>query len=315
MVCPVYNESDWIDQLLEFVTTATVQPAEVFLIDGGSTDDTVYKIKNWQARYSHIHLLHNPHRYVPHALNLAIPKCSGDIIIRLDAHTKYAKDYFEQILKTLENTDANIVGGPMRPVGLLPFQDAVAIATCDSFGVGNSAFHFEKKAGYVDSVYLGAWKRDIFDKIGLFDEVLVRNQDDEFHYRARASGFKIYLNPSIRSYYYPRTSATKLFKQYYQYGLYKPLVLRKVSSETKLRHLIPSSFVLYLCSLPIGIQLGWWYGLPFFLYLAILLYKSLFANAPWQVRLPLLVVYPTIHIAYGLGFLAGLRKVLQQNGK
>ncbi len=191
----------------------------------------------------------------------------------MDAHTEYEEDYFTQIINTFEKSGSEIVGGPMRAIGNTAFQRSVAYCTSTSFGIGGSKIHQKDYEGESDHVYLGAWKKKLFDDIGLFDEKLKRNQDDEFHYRARSLGKKIYLNPKIKSYYYPRSSLKNLFKQYFQYGLFKPLVLKKVKSEAKFRHLIPPLFILYLISLPIAIKFPL-YLLPLLVYLIINLFFS-----------------------------------------
>lgn len=258
-----------------------------------------------------VYLLDNPRKYVPYALNMAIPKCKGDFIIRLDAHTNYSLDYLEKILQVFRTQDADIVGGPMRAIGVTPFQKAVAFATATKFGVGNSHFHFVNFKGYTDSVYLGAWKKEIFEVLGLFDERLIRNQDDEFHYRARNAGLKIFQDPSIASYYYPRDSWKKLFNQYYQYGLYKPLVLQKIKSQIKLRHIVPSLFVLYFLVMPIAILVSPFTAIPLVLYGLLLLGFSFFNNLSWTAKFNCLLVYPTLHFAYGFGFIVGLKKLIK----
>jgi hypothetical protein len=174
-------------------------------------------------------------------------------------------------------------------------------------GVGNSNFHFEDFSGYTDSVYLGAWRRQIFNTTGLFDEMMKRNQDDEFHYRAKSLGFKTYQDKQIRSYYYPRDSASKLFRQYFEYGLYKPLVLKKIKSEVKLRHLVPAGFVLYLFSLLFIHNIYWF--IPLFAYTAAALYFAWKGSNSWQVRAYIFCCYFILHFSYGAGFLLGLRKL------
>ena len=156
VVCPLYNEELYIRKVLDFIVTAAPAEKEVYLIDGGSKDATVSIIKEYQQKYHYIYLLHNPDKYVPFALNLAIKASKGDPIIRLDAHTVYADDYFLKVLETFNKSKADIVGGPMRATGEADFQKAVAIATSTPFGVGDSAFHDETHEGFVDSVYLGA---------------------------------------------------------------------------------------------------------------------------------------------------------------
>lgn len=309
VVCPVYNEEDYIENVLSFFVAALPREKELVIVDGGSNDRTREIVLQWSAKHPEIRLLDNPRKYVPFALNLAIPQCRGEIIVRLDAHTEYAPDYFTSILAAFEKSGADIVGGPMRAVGKSAFQKAVAYCTSTRFGVGDSSFHDELAEGFVDSVYLGAWKAEIFTRTGYFDEQMLRNQDDEFHYRAASKGFRIYLDPSIRSVYYPRNEPRKLFSQYFQYGLFKPLVLRKVRSGMRLRHLIPTLFVLYLSGLPVlHFLIGCYAWLPLAVYSLLDVSFALKGGESWSVKAWRLLVYPMLHIAYGSGFLLGLRK-------
>ena len=174
--------------------------------------------------------------------------------------------------------------------------------------MGNSSVHNLEFKGYTDSVTFGEWKKDIFIKTGFFDVSLKRNQDDEFHYRARSFGYKIYQHPDIKLYYYPRDNWLGLWKQYFEYGLYKPRVLRKVSSEMKIRHLIPSLFVCYLLSFPLIFIIGLAWFIPFFSYVLLAFYFTLKAKASNAAKLFCLIVYPTVHFAYGTGFIIGLFK-------
>lgn len=308
IVCPVFKESKFIAQLLEFCLNAAPTEKEIIIIDGASTDDTCEIVKKYQTVNSNIFLLHNPKRFVPFALNMAIEKAKGEIIIRLDAHTLYATDYLEKIIETFNQTNAAIVGGPMRIAVGSSLQNAVGYATSTSFGIGNSSFHFENFEGFTDSVYLGAWKKEIFKTTGLFDETLKRNQDDEFHYRAKSLGFTIYQSPKIKSFYYPRNSFPALFSQYFQYGLYKPLVLKKIKSGFSIRHIIPTLFVLYLLFLPIFILLKWFiFFLPLALYF---LLNFIFAIRSRKNILQVSLAYFILHISYGLGFIVGGIKLL-----
>ena len=307
ILCPTYNEENHISEILRFFVDSSPAEKEMLVIDGGSTDKTLSIIMEWCHKYNNIKLLHNPDKYVPYALNIGIRSAGGDPIIRLDAHTEYAEDYFEQILKTFSETGADIVGGPMNAVGKTNFQKAVAYATSTVFGVGDSKIHKGKYKGESDHVYLGAWRRKLFDEIGYFDERLKRNQDDEFHYRAKSLGKKIYLDPEIKSYYYPRSSLFKLIKQYFQYGLFKPIVLRKIKSEIKLRHLIPSLFSFYILSLPLAF-FNEFYLVPLFVYIFIDIYFSIRAKRNINIVCNSLLIYPVLHLSYGFGFLTGLIK-------
>jgi succinoglycan biosynthesis protein ExoA len=307
VICPVYNEAKYIRHVIDFFLSAKPDEKELLIIDGGSTDGTPDIVKEYSAAFPNIRVLHNAYKYVPYALNMAIAQAKGDPVIRIDAHTEYAPDYFEKILEVFIETGADIVGGPMRTKGITPFQNAVAYCTSTKMGVGDSRFHDENYKGYVDSVYLGAWRKSVFPDTGVFDEQLMRNQDDEFHYRAKSKGKKIFLDPRIKLWYYPRSNTKTLFKQYFQYGLYKPLVLKKVGSEAKLRHLIPSGFVLYLLSLPIAL-LYWWWILPLILYVGLAAIFAVRCKGGLMTKLFCPIVYPILHIAYGTGFLLGLAK-------
>ncbi|HMU44477.1 MAG TPA: glycosyltransferase family 2 protein [Ignavibacteriaceae bacterium] len=307
VILPVYNELGFIDNVIKFFLSNNHYDMELFIIDGGSTDGTIQIAEKYVCNYPQIKLLQNPNKHVPFALNMGIKYSTGDPIIRLDAHTTYAENYFEKIIETFQQTNADIVGGPMRAVGRSSFQSAVAYATSTSFGIGDSKIHKPDYTGESDHVYLGAWKRSLFDEIGFFDEKLIRDQDDEFHYRAKSLGKKIYLNSDIISFYYPRGTWSKLFSQYFQYGLFKPLVLRKIKSEIKLRHIIPSIFVIYLIAVCLSFN-TFYDKLPLFIYLLLDIYFSFRNNLLLLEKIKCLIVYPTIHLAYGIGFIIGLIK-------
>jgi glycosyltransferase involved in cell wall biosynthesis len=313
VICPVFNEAKYIEDVLQFFINSEPKEKELILVDGGSTDNTVKIIEKWKEKYDNIFLLFNDHKYVPFALNLAIKQSNGDPIIRLDAHTVYQNDYFETILQTFKATSADIVGGPMRATGRTSFQKSVAYCTSTSFGIGNSKIHNENFSGYTDHVYLGAWRRNIFSDIGYFNEELKRNQDDEFHYRAKSLGKKIYLNSEIKSFYYPRSSPVSLIKQYFQYGLFKPLVLKKVKSEIKFRHLIPSAFILYLIAIFFLSEIKIIF-IPLLLYFALQIWFSIANNLGFNEKLFALIVYPILHLSYGAGFLSGLTKLPKVKG-
>ena len=306
VICPTLNEEKYIENVLHFFTQSHPQEKELFIIDGNSQDRTRSIVQHWQQQHSNIHLLFNEKKYVPYALNIAIPQCRGQYIVRLDAHTEYEADYFEQVIATFERTDADIVGGPTRTKAKNPTQTAVANAICTPFGIGNSRVHQEAYEGYTDSVTFGAWRKEIFQKTGLFDTELVRNQDDEFHYRAKSKGLKIYQSPDIKLYYYPRSSLKALFRQYFQYGLYKPMVLKKVPGEWKWRHLIPSMFTVYFSLALVLVWQHWVFLLPVVLYLLADIYFSFVNQLPWRAKWISLLVYPIIHLAYGSGFIKGL---------
>ncbi len=305
-ICPTYNEANYIKDIVEFFVSSKPLDKELLIIDGGSSDSTREIVKEFLTYHKNIFLIDNPGKYVSFALNIGIQKARGEIIVRLDAHTKYSSDYFEKIVESFIKSNADIVGGPYLTIYRNNFQNAVAKAISNPFGIGDSKAHDPNYEGYVDSVPYGAFKKNIFNKTGLFDERLVRNQDDEFNYRANSLGKKVYLNPDIKLWYYPRDSVLGLFKQYFQYGFYKPLVLKKINTGIKVRHLIPGLFVLYLFLLPLCTILNWIF-IPLIVYIVLLLFTSGFTKENFKVKIYSLIIYPVIHLSYGFGFLLGLK--------
>jgi succinoglycan biosynthesis protein ExoA len=306
VVCPTYNEVNYIESLIDFLSVVSPPPKEIFFIDGLSTDGTRSVIHQALLKYPEIRLIDNPDKHVSFALNRAIPMCTTDIIVRVDAHTIYAQDYFSRIITTFKQVNADIVGGPTRTAFKSPFQEAVAYLFNTPLGMGNSSVHNVDFEGYTDSVTFGAWKREVFNKIGYFDTRLKRNQDDEFHYRAKSNGIKIYQSPDIKLWYYPRSSWQGLFLQYYQYGLYKPIVLFKIKSGLQLRHLIPSAFVLYLT---LVVSIAWMFPLvllPLVVYLLLVVISTLKAHVSLPARWRIPFAYLGVHLGYGIGFLIGL---------
>lgn len=313
IVCPIRNEENYIGNLLKFLETVQPKPKEVILIDGISEDDTLNIIDLClQKSTLPVTIISNQKKTVPFALNLAIPLCTSDIIVRIDAHSEYDIEYFKKILETFDETDADIVGGPTRTTFRNIFQESVAYIFNTNLGMGNSSVHNVDFKGYTDSVTFGAWKKSIFETTGFFDVNLKRNQDDEFHYRAKSLGFKIFQNPDIKLFYYPRSTLKGLFKQYFEYGLFKPIVLQKIKSEIKLRHIIPSFFVGYLTFLLLlrffG-QINFFFWIPLFLYFTIVLFYSFNNALILKAKIISFFAYPAIHIGYGLGFLIGLGRL------
>jgi glycosyltransferase involved in cell wall biosynthesis len=307
LICPVYNEIEHLQKIILFFESTTITEKELIFIDGGSNDGSRKMIESAANKNSSIHFLDNPRKYVPFALNKAISAARGKYIIRVDAHTDYHPNYVNQVLNSFSANQADITGGPMRIAKGTDLQQAIGYATSTSFGVGNSSFHFENYSGLADSVYLGAWKKEIFERTGLFDESLIRNQDDEFHYRAKQMGISIYQDPSITCWYYPRNSVAGLFKQYFQYGYYKPVVLKKIPAAFRMRHLVPACFVLYILLLPFCTMIFSFYAfIPLACYLITSLYFSFRSPYNWHQCMRILVVYAILHCSYGLGFLTGM---------
>ena len=304
VIIPTYQEANYIEKVLQFCVYADPAPQQIIVVDGGSTDGTLDIVHKLREQFPLILLINNPDKYVANGLNLAIPLCKTDVIVRMDAHSEYESDYFKSIINTFQTVEADIVGGPTNTAFNSPTQEAIAYVYTSPFGMGNSSVHNLNYEGYTDSVTFGAWKTAIFKTTGLFDTSLKRNQDDEFHYRAKQLGFKIYQTPKIKLKYFPRNSLRALFKQYFQFGLYKPAVLKKVKTGIKLRHIIPSLLVLNVFLSLIFQNIV--FSSTLIVYSLLLLCFSIFNPLRFVVKLRILLAFIFIHFAYGIGFLGGV---------
>lgn len=316
VIMPIRNEADFIERSLEAVLMQDYPRDcfEVLIADGMSTDQTRTIVEATAAQHPDIsvRIIDNPRQIVPTGFNAALAHARGEIIVRVDGHTIIEPNYIRECVAALDRSDADNVGGKMDAVGTTPFGRAVALATSSPFGVGDARFHYSNREEPVDTVYMGAWRRKVFERLGGFDEELVRNQDDEFNYRIRRAGGKVILSPRIRSKYFNRSAPRALWRQYYQYGFYKVRVLQKHPAQMRPRQFVPPLFVL---SVVVGAVLAsfsnllrrlWTAGLAAY-GLANLAASIKLARAHgWEhlKRLPL--VFFILHFSYGLGFLAGL---------
>jgi succinoglycan biosynthesis protein ExoA len=307
VIIPTLNERAHIEQLISSINQQEDIDKEILIVDGGSDDGTAEKVLELADTHPNLRLISNPDRYVSQGFNRAFATSRGRFISLVGAHAQYPPHYFSKCVEAIESGECDAAGGFLVQRGKTMMGKAIGQAMSSRFGVGDTHFRTTRKRMYVDSVAFAVYDRKIFDAVGLLDEALVRNQDDEFHYRLNQAGFRMLMLPELEVIYYVRDSLSKLYSQYYQYGFYKPLVLKKVNSGMRLRHLIPAFFVMYLFSLPLAFWC-WWWVLPLCFYLVLSLYFSLQAPAPWSVRCRIPMVFPTLHIAYGWGFLRGLAR-------
>jgi succinoglycan biosynthesis protein ExoA len=316
VILPVRNESEHIKSCLEAVINQDYPPTlmEIIVVDGDSTDDTKSIVNSYMKLHPNLRLLNNPDKIVPTALNKGIQEASGDIIIRVDGHTIIEPDYVSECVKALVRTRADNVGGKMTGHGRTPFGESVVLATSHPFGIGNSRFHYSNKEENVDSVYLGAWPKDVFQKVGLFNEEMVRDQDDEFNYRLRKFGGRIMLVPEIRSVYTVRGSPKKLWKQYFEYGYWKVKVFQSHPHQMSYRHFIPAMLVAMLAVLPAAGFFSRTARNLLILITSLYLGVNLFSSARiarmngWNHFRRLPFIFGIIHFSYGAGFLSGLLK-------
>ena len=275
IIIPMYNEESFIGQCLDGFLNQTYpkENFEIIVVDGMSNDNSKNIVKEYKEKNSNIVLLENEKRKTPIAFNIGIKFSKFDVVSIFSAHSKPDKKYIETAVETLIDTKADCVGGPMNAISSTIFGDAIAKSTSTPFGVGYSLFHYSKKPGYVNTRYQGFFYRKLFNKVGFFDEELVRNQDDEMSYRIQKYGGKIYYNPNIKSEYYSRADIKKLFSQYFQYGLYKPLVFYKTKYGMQIHHFVPTIFSLYLISIFLFFD-NLFYLIPLAIYFVLNLYFS-----------------------------------------
>src|SRR5262245_8413034 len=316
VIMPVRQEAGFIERSLGAVLAQDYpsEQLEILVADGRSTDATREIVETLQAGRPNLRLVDNPGLVVPTGLNAALRQASGEIIVRVDGHTEIATDYVRQCVAALKSTGADNVGGCMQAVGVGAFGEAVALATSTPFGVGNARFHFSNRDEWVDTVYMGAWPRAVFARVGLFDEELVRDQDDEFNYRLAQHGGRIWLSQNIRSRYTNRSRPRALWRQYFQYGYWKVRVMQKHPRQMRLRQFVPAVFVAALASSGLLAPLDRPGGAILALVVGVYAVANLTASAAtarhhgWRhlPRLPL--VFAILHVSYGAGFLVGLAK-------
>lgn len=317
VIIPCRNEEKFIGVCLDSIL-ANDYPKdrlEILVVNGMSEDGTKEIVEACAREYPFIRLLDNPKKITPVALNIGVANAQGQLIVLMGAHTTCSKDYITRCVKVIGEHEAECVGGALitLPANHRTIAQAIAIGLAHPFGVGNAYFRTGVSGPtWVDTVAFGCYRREVFDRIGMFDEELVRNQDDEFNLRLIRRGGRILLVPDIVSYYYARESLRKLWRMYFQYGYFKPLVARKVGGVLTLRQVIPAVFVLGL--LVSGALAPWtaYSGRALraivFAYVMADLGSSICVGFQRGVRcaLAIPVVFPALHLSYGLGFLKGV---------
>jgi glycosyltransferase involved in cell wall biosynthesis len=321
IIVPCRNEEAYIGACLDSILASDYpgDRLEVLVAEGCSEDRTSSILSQYAARYPSITVLENASSSTPAGLNLAIRRASGDIVIRMDAHVFYPAHYIPRLVAALEESGADNVGGVLETVAAenTPLARAIAIGLSHPFGVGNSYFRTgtgERRE--VDTVPFGCYRREIFDRLGLFDEELIRNQDDEFNFRLLRRGGRILLLPDVSCRYFARRSLRQLARMYYQYGYFKPLVARKVGRVMTLRQLAPATLV---ASLLLAAALSPWFAAGAIAFSAVAATYALFVLAcsllaargeGLRCGAALAAVFPTIHLSYGIGFLHGIHNHL-----
>ena len=324
VIIPCRNEEKYIGKCLASILNQDYpkDKVEILVVDGMSEDKTREIVKNYSEKYSFIKLLDNPRKFTNFAFNTGIKEAKGEIIMIMGAHAGYEKDYILKCLKYLQEYNADNVGGVMKT---LPAKDtiiakAIAIVLSHPFGAGGSYFRIGVKTPkWVDTVFGGCYRREIFDRVGLFNENLAKTQDMEFNIRLKRAGGKILLVPEIVAYYYPKSNLKDFFLHNFEDGIWAIYPLKFVKIPLKLRHYIPLIFTSSL--LGTGI-LGIFFPIFFWLFLFIIsLYllanvyfssKTVLREKDFKYFFIMPVVFATRHIGYGLGSIWGLIKLFKK---
>jgi glycosyltransferase involved in cell wall biosynthesis len=277
----------------------------VCLAVGPSTDGTEAIAADLAAANPRVRVVDNPRGVTPAALNAAITATSGEVVVRVDGHAELSPGYIERAVRTLGRTGAVNVGGVQRAEGTTPFERAVARAMTSPLGVGGARFHTGGVEGAVDTVYLGVFRRDALVAAGMFDEDLIRNQDYELNIRLRAAGGIVWFDPDLWVSYRPRPTLRRLARQYFEYGTWKRRVVRMHPRSLKPRQALPP---IATVAIGLGLVLGpfWWpaWIVPA-VYAAAILLGAALTGGTVGTAARLVLVYPTMHLSWGLGFLVG----------
>lgn len=311
IVIPMRNEKQYIEDCLNsfFAQSYPLEKIELIVVDGDSDDGSRDIVEELAKSFS-VKLLSNPGGYTPVGMNLGLKEAKGEIAIIFSAHAEAAPDFVRKNVDVLQKTKAAVAGGRLINRSQGEFARLAGKVLSHPFGVGNSKFRYSAQPGYVDTVAYGAYRMDVLQQSGLFDERLIRNQDIELNYRIRRQGFKIYFDPEIIAYYVPRENYERFVKQAYGNGFWNIITARLCASSLSWRHFVPLAFVLALIG-ALGLSLGFH---PIFLGLVLIPYLALDVVFSFKLAagvfefLQLLVLFPSLHISYGLGSLTALLK-------
>lgn len=306
VILPVLNEESHLEGAVLSVLSQDYRgPLEIILALGPSHDRTNEIASKLASHDNRVKLIDSPTGKTAAGLNLALAASKSPVVVRVDGHAQIPKNYISLIVEILNKTGAVNVGGVMAAVGTTAFERAVAGAMRSPLGVGASRFHTGGEAGEVDTVYLGAFRREALVAIGGFDERFTRAQDWELNFRLRENGGVIYFDPRLHVTYRPRSSVGALAKQYFEYGRWRRVVSRRHSGTINYRYLAPPFALLgFSASLVLGIALSSIFFIPALVYLLFVVLASLKISTSIGEYLLLLLVIPTMHFAWGAGFIS-----------
>jgi len=320
IIIPILNEEKYIAKCIESIINCDYDKTklEVFLVDGGSSDETVDIIKDYQKQYNFLNLLHNKKRFAPMGMNLGINQSSGKYIFIISAHASYVDNYFSLLVRYCESLNADCVG-PVLETDIkvkTNISNAIKNVLSDKLGVGSSFRSGVDKITEVDTVPFGCYKREIFDKVGFYDERLIRNQDIELNKRIINNGGKIYLIPDIKCTYYARETFEGLAKNNFANGKWNILTayFTKTFSSLSLRHFIPLLFVSFLV---LTFLFSFIYKVALYGFLAVFVpYFSIILVRSIQIKKDTTIFHQflaflILHFSYGFGSVSGILEVIK----
>ena len=312
VILPILNEELYLrDAVLSILSQDYQGSFEIVLAVGPSKDRTHEIADQLHCEDARVIVVDNPSGRTAAGLNLALSAASGAVIVRVDGHAQIPQNYISIAVELLRTTGAVNVGGLMAAVGQSPFERAVAGAMRSALGVGASRFHTGGEAGEVDTVYLGVFIKEALLAIGGFDERFTRAQDWELNFRLRANGGTIYFDPRLEVTYRPRSSVAALAKQYFEYGRWRRVVSRRHKGTINYRYLAPPvALAGFLASLLIGAVLHPIFFIPAAVYLLFVAGASIVIAQSLAQYIYLLAVIPTMHFAWGAGFITSPKSIV-----
>jgi cellulose synthase/poly-beta-1,6-N-acetylglucosamine synthase-like glycosyltransferase len=321
VIVPLLNEEPYVERLMRSLLDQDYprERYEILAADGGSTDRTL-EILRALDQERRIRILDNPRRTAPAAMNVAVAAARGEIITRIDGHSRVAPDYLRRIVAVMEETGEAVVGGPVLMEADTPFRRALIEALNSKVGVGSVPYRTLRQRAYVESLQTGSFRREVLDKVGPFDESLAVVEDLDMNTRIREAGFRLLLDPSIRFWYYPRPNLRALARQIHMVGLVKARILRKHPAIFKLKYALPSVFVVAASLAAVaailaalgGPTIPGLAGAGFLAAyaVAILAFSASTTRRLGLDSLRLLAILPVLHVGYGIGFLRGATEIL-----
>ncbi len=312
---PAFNEEHYIEACIASVQAQDYprELIEILVADGRSTDRTRAILARLSAEDPRIQMVDNPARLQAAGLGLMVKQATGDVIVRMDVHAEYAPDYVRQCVETLERTGAENVGGAQRAKAKTFFQRALCAALSSPLGVGGAKYRSAEAEGFVDTVFLGAFRRRVFESVGMWDPGAITNEDAELNQRILESGGQIYLSPKIIVHYFPRESFKSLATQYFRYGRGRARTLLKLGKVKNVRPFIPFGMVSGAAALLAFPPLWPLVPVTFATYALATGAEAIRVGGKLgpMATATVWAIFPVLHASHGVGFAAGLLQYLR----